>query len=154
MTNEAINKEWEKYLSEMFVYNPSSEAPSLFMSPYCATCKYWTLLNETDLQSISLESPIECTRMEKGFSGKKLCVFNGGDDLESYRDHEFFGWCKRMPPSKTTDSLIKPFLARFIKLVPKHISERNFPIMPHEEWCGEWQQASWVKDHLERKSGQ
>jgi putative acetyltransferase len=67
----------------------------------------------------------------------------------AYRDHRFYGWCKRFPPFQRSGYSIIGFRSLFSFLsrnIPQKVSEYDFPLMPHNSSCGEWKENRWVAE--------
>jgi hypothetical protein len=156
MTNEQIFEAWADYTCDMIKYSLSSELPHLFKSPHCGTCKFWVLLNQDAMHFVAINSPNEYDKIEKGTKGNILKTYEeNGEIVDTYNDYQFYGWCKRMPPTiKVNYSIlgIRSLFSKLIRHIPKFIAENSFPAMPHDEWCGEWVKDSWVDDHVEEQT--
>ena len=156
---------WWEYLSRFFTgfsltaasfHGRDSELPPIFATPRCATCKYWRLLHRGGMDQIP--NPDEIELIEKGLTGKimKSISFRVGtrDVDDVYADHEFFGWCKRYPPQHRESYSIIGFRSIFSLLtrnIPKKISDYQFPLMSHTNFCGEWSKAEWVEGFIEKQ---
>jgi len=152
MHNEEIRRRWQNYIDDMFNYNLFGEKPYLFESSYCATCIHWYLLNEEGLHHVAITAPNDYERIMIGLEGNIIKpVKEEGEIIDSYQDHQFFGWCKRYPPIiKNNYSIlrIRSIFSRLATHVPKLISEFGYPLMPHDECCGEWGKDLWVDKRL------
>jgi hypothetical protein len=155
MNREKIRGSWQKYIDGLFEYS-LSEPPFLFEGPCCATCAYWHLLGEDELEAISIFSPAEYKSLCEGIEGKIVKAYKEeGEIKDVYTDHLFHGFCKRYPPSLVdTNSTIRfrPIFSFINGKIPAILSTNAFPLMPHKQWCGEWKQAEWVKEILIEKA--
>lgn len=110
----------------------------IYKMPMCGNCKHWYVLNEEDLKTVE---PRQQEQISKGFEG--LLIRSSPVADEVYTTHLFFGWCKRFPPIHRTEHSTKPFLSRLITRIPMRIADYDFPIMSHENKCGEWSGQEW-----------
>lgn len=155
--NEKIIELWEGYITSLFEYSPNPELPYLFASPFCATCKFWEILNAEDIDAISIVSPKEYEAIRDGIEGKTLSAYKEkGQFVDAYNEHRFYGFCKRYPPIhiESRFSIIKyKFLFSFQSVKIEGFLDRfKFPILRHEQWCGEWNQSQWATDILNSKN--
>ena len=138
---------WWEYLSRFFtgfsldaaLFHQRGELHPIFATPRCATCKYWRLLHRDGMDQIP--NPDEIELIEKGLTGK-------------YEGHEFFGWCKRYPPQHRESYSIISYRSIFSLLtrnIPKKISDYQFPLMSHTNFCGEWSKDEWVEGFIEKQ---
>lgn len=151
MHGEKIKETWTKYNQDMFKYS-FNEVPNLFQTPRCNTCSHWNLLGEEALHHISISSPKEYDEIIRGLEGKRIRTFKSEGKIEDvYSDFRFFGYCKRYPPASKGGYSIVGFRTLFTLLnryIPKRIGEYGFPLMPHDEFCGEWNKGKWVDDWI------
>lgn len=157
MNNEMIHESWWNYLKSMSE-SRIGDMPYLFRDPHCGTCSHWHLIDEDALHNIAVtSSPKEYDEIFEGMSGKRLCVHREkGNVQDTYRDYRFYGWCKRFPPMHRGGYSVIGFRSFFTLLsrrVPNKISEYDFPLMPHDNTCGEWQEDKWVKNFLDELNG-
>jgi hypothetical protein len=154
MNKEKIWDSWRKYIDDLFINSPS-KPPFIFKRPHCATCAYWSLLGEDELRAISIYSPEEYETICRGIEGKIVKAYREeGQVKDSYTDHQFHGFCKRYPPSLVDPNSIIRFrpIFSFVNVKLPNVLPRNaFPVMPHEQWCGEWKQDEWVNEILIEK---
>jgi hypothetical protein len=154
MNKEQIKESWQKYIDDLFKYS-TSKPPYLFKTPYCATCTYWYLLGEDELEAISIYSPVEYESICRGMEGKIVKAYKEeGEVKDVYTDHLFHGFCKRYPPSLVEPNSTIRFRMFFSFLnvkMPAILSRNAFPVMPHQQWCGEWKQGEWAKEILPEK---
>lgn len=156
MNKERIKELWAKYINDTFKY-AITQPPLLFRDSNCATCDYWHLLGEDVLEVVSIYYPTEYEHICRGMEGKIIRTYKEeGEIKDTYNDHVFYGYCKRFPPLLLeSDSILKIglFSATNTKK-PKMLSAYRFPILPHEEQCGEWKQSDWARELLlEKQSG-
>ena len=154
MNREQIKDSWRKYIDDLFK-NSISKLPVIFSSPRCATCAYWLLLGGDELRELSIYTPEEYETIRQGIEGKTVRVYKEkGQFVDSYTTYEFYGFCKRYPPSLVDQDSIIRFRSIFslenVKL-PNILLRNAFPVMPHEQWCGEWKQDEWAKGILKEK---
>jgi hypothetical protein len=154
MYNEQVREAWWAYLSDMFP-DPLGELPYFFRDPYCGTCTHWFLINEDGLRHLALtSSPKEYDEIVNDMSGNRTGVYREkGVIKDTYRDHRFYGWCKRFPPVQRSGYSIIGFRTLFTFLsrnIPQKNAEYDFPLMPHSSSCGEWKQGSWVSDFVNK----
>jgi hypothetical protein len=94
----------------------------------------------------------EIDHVNAGLQGNLLKIVSLDDGThDSYRDHEFYGWCKRYPPRHQDSYAIISFRSLFSILsrkIPKKIADYQFPILSHENTCGEWKQGDWVQKFI------
>ncbi len=93
----------------------------------------------------------------EGIKGKIIKPYReSGKVIDVYSDSRFYGWCKRFPPSAPSKRIEYSILHIIIKLLLSHnhkyISEFRFPVMPHDECCGEWKKDQWVDERIEKLS--
>ena len=155
MHAERIRGLWKDYLEDLFKYS-LSKPPFLFETPYCGTCFYWNLLNADAMEIIEVIAPNEYEAICRGMEGKIIKAYReDGEIKDTYNEHRFFGFCKRYPPSLMQGNSIIKFNSllslKNIK-VPMILSGYKFPVMPHDEWCGEWKQGEWVADFMADKA--
>lgn len=153
MNKEKIRELWEKYINELFEYS-ITQPPHLFSMPNCATCTHWHLLDEDVLEMISIHSPREFEYVFRGMEGKIIKAYKeNGEIKDTYNDYKFYGYCKRFPPALLeSDSVLKiGFFSITNVKIPGILSGYRFPIMPHEEKCGEWKQDEWVRKMLSER---
>jgi hypothetical protein len=154
MSKEKILESWQKYINDLIECS-LSKLPFLFKAPYCATCAYWHLLGEDELEALSIYSPGEYESLCRGIEGKIIKAYReDGEVKDVYTDHLFHGFCKRYPPSLVdTNSTIRfKLLFSFVNVkIPAILSRNAFPIMPHDQRCGEWKRDKWVKQFLKEK---
>lgn len=153
MDSEKIRELWSKYVEDTIKY--SRWTPSrLFDGHRCDTCEYWYLLNEDVLETISIHFPEIYKHICEGMEGKIHQVYKeGGEFKDSYMTHKFYGFCKRYPPViGEMDSIMKIglFSIKNIK-IPQLLTGYRFPILHHEEKCGEWKMSQWGKERLEKE---
>ncbi len=160
MHNEQIHESWRKYLEDMFANSlvPSDDMPYLFSDPHCGTCAHWFLINEDGLHHLAVtSSPSEYDEIIRDLSGERICVYREkGEYVDSYRDHRFYGWCKRFPPVQRGGYSILRFRSLFTFLnrnIPQKIAEYDFPLMPHNSSCGEWKEDNWLSDFVQKHKG-
>lgn len=148
MDKEKISELWAKYINESF--ESSVTQPShLFSRPNCATCTHWHLADEDTLEMISIYSPKEYEQICRGMEGKITKAYEEDGRTEgSYNVYMFYGFCKRFPPTcPESDSISRIGLFSITNVkIPRILSGYRFPILPHEERCGEWKQDEWVKE--------
>lgn len=157
MDREKAEDAWQKYLRNFFqgiaaplMVDEESDLPYLFANPHCATCAHWHPIHLDGLNQLS--APHELNHIEAGLQGKILkTVSLGNGEHDVYKDHEFYGWCKRYPPTYRDSYSIIGFRTVFSlvsrKIVQK-ISDYQFPLMSHMNYCGEWKQGDWVEDFI------
>jgi hypothetical protein len=156
MYDEKIEENWKKYNEDMFKYS-IDEVPYLFQTPRCNTCTHWKLITSEALHHIAISSPNEYDEIMECLEGKQVRTFRVEGKIEDvYSDVRFFGWCKRFPPVHKQDYSIIRFRTLFSLLnrfIYKRVGEYGFPLMPHDEFCGEWKKDDWVDDWIkEHKS--
>jgi hypothetical protein len=156
MHNEEITKTWWNYLRDLFALGGT---PPLFELPHCATCSYWFLIDEEGLHHIALtSSPKEYDKIIDGLSGKLITAFKVDGKVEDvYQTHRFYGWCKRFPPvPRGGYSIIqfRSFASLLNRYIHRNISQYCFPLMPEDEWCGEWNKAKWVDSFIKTNTSQ
>lgn len=153
MHAEKIRELWRKYINDLFD-NAISKPPHLFKRPFCATCKYWHLLDADSMEMISINSQNDYDNLVRGMEGNIIRAYKeNGEIKDTYRDHIFYGYCKRYPPVLLeSDSVIRIglFSIKNIK-TPKLFSGYRFSILPHEQYCGEWTEDEWARDILAEK---
>ena len=152
MDQKEIRELWGKYINKTVKY--SLGQPHLFSRPYCATCTHWHLLDEDSLNAISIYSPKEHEQICRGMKGEIIRPYEeDGQIVDTYTDHIFYGFCKRFPPTwPESDSITKIRLLSIINVKrPRLVTGYRFPVLPHEEWCGEWKQDKWVTEVLSEK---
>jgi len=156
MHNEEIFKRWNDYIDGNIKYNILGGLPYLFKSTHCGTCSHWYLLCEDSIHYLACEAPKDYDKIIKGIKGEIVRAYKeDGVVKDVYSDFCFYGWCKRFPPSRRTGYSIisiRTLFTRLIRHIPQHLFEYSFPIMPHDERCGEWQKAPWVDERLEKSS--
>ncbi len=153
MHAEKIRELWGGYINGLFD-NAITKPPFIFKRPFCATCKYWHLIDEDSIEIIRINSQNDYDNICRGMEGNILRSYKEyGEVKDAYRDHIFYGYCKRYPPVLTeSDSIIRIglFSAKII-ITPKLLSSCRFPILPHEQYCGEWIQDEWAREILAEK---
>ena len=153
MNKEKIRELWTSHINESFEY-ALTQPPLLFRFPKCATCTHWQLLDEDVLEIISIQSPTEYEQICRGMEGKIIRAYKeDGEIRDTYRDHLFYGYCKRFPPDLLeSDSTLEIGLFSIKnRKTPKILTPYRFPILPHEQHCGEWKQAEWAREELSER---
>jgi len=154
MHNEQISNAWWVYLKNMFKHG-IGDMPFLFETPHCGTCSNWFLIDEDGLDHIALTSaPGEYDEIIRDLKGERICDYREeGKIIDTYSDHRFYGWCKRFPPVPQSGHSIIGFRSFFSLLsrhIPKKVSEYDFPLMQHDNICGEWKKAKWVDKFIDQ----
>jgi len=154
MYSEKIRELWSKYIEDEIEHSFLSLSFGIFNRHHCETCEYWYLLDEDVLKMISIYFPDIYKHICEGMEGKIHQVYKEeGEVMDSYRTHKFYGFCKRYPPViGEMDSVLKIgfFSLKNIKL-HQLLNGYRFPILPHEERCGEWKLSDWGKERLEEE---
>jgi len=120
MDQEKIIRAWSEYLDKE-KETPFGES-RLFKYPSCATCKHWQLIDEEALSLVQDEVWYE--KIVNGMEGKIHRAFKErGEVVDAYTIHLFYGFCKRFPPNAHH---------------PLRIADYGFPLLSHENACGEW----------------
>ena len=157
MEDDHNEEAWQEYLVNFFqgiaaplLTDDESGLPYIFSNPLCATCQYWYPVHRDGLNQI--HAPQENDIIEKGMQGKILnTVSLGGGVNDAYESHIFYGWCKRYPPQQQDTYTIISFRSLFsliARKIPLKISDYQFPLISHENTCGEWKQGNWVVDFI------
>jgi hypothetical protein len=128
--------------------------PYIFQKPHCNTCVHWKLLNAEALDHIAISSPNEYDEIIKCFEGKRGRIVRDKGTVEDfYNEFRFFGWCKRFPPVYKQEGdysiiRLRTLFSLLNSFNRKRIGEYGFPLMPHDEVCGEWKKDDWVDDWI------
>lgn len=156
------------------------ELPYLISEPHCATCLHWFLIDEQGLNHLAVtSSPNEYDKIINDLSGKrfgvnkeydKICkeydkIINNlsgkrfeaykekGEVIDAYQDYRFYGWCKPFPPIQRSGYSVISLRSLFSFLsrnIPEKVSEYDFPLMPHDCSCGEWNEDHWVAEFISK----
>ncbi len=136
---------WFSSIVEDYDNTFMSEESQLLNREECQTCKYWKLIDDDCYIYLS---PQEYGLIEQGMEGKihRSFEFDNGE-YDSYFESRFYGFCKRFPPTNSNGTIntSKSLLSRKSASTSIKISEHSFPLMPHDEWCGEWSRCDWTK---------
>ena len=126
MNREEIYETWWSYLKDELDPRTTafpSELPYLFREPHCGTCSHWYV---------------------KEFGGKQIKGYwEKGEVVDTYSESLFYGWCKRFPPVQRSPN---SSFNLFKKDASQINSTYDFPVVPHEQSCGEWNEGDWVKE--------
>ena len=126
-----------------------------FSDPWCETCEYWFFLRQDVIEQIEIYYPNIYKHICDGMEGKIIKGFEeNGVVVDTYNDHRFYGFCKRYPPViGDEDSVIKKiglFSSSNTK-IRKILDGYRFPVLPNNEWCGEWKLSQWGKERLKKE---
>ncbi len=138
------------YLNGWFEHRPGLLRAYPFTVPVCATCKHWVLLTERGRRDLLFE---EADIVNAGVAGEIWEVYyEDGRPVETVKTERFYGWCKRYPPKLPSPYYVGKyrFPVRFeLASVSPKISDKGFPLIQHNDGCGEWAKAEWVEEYLD-----
>ena len=158
MDSEQIHETWWNYLKYMLDPMTTAfplELPYLFSEPHCGTCSHWFLINGEGLNYLATtSSPREYDKIINDLNGKRMRTYRErGKVIDSYRDHRFYGWCKRFPPLQRGGYSVigfRSFYSFLSRNIPQKLSEYDFPLVPHDCSCGEWKENAWVPNFISK----
>jgi hypothetical protein len=143
MDEDKVRKAWWDYLKEQLkvtIFGP----PPIIEFPNCGTCSHWCILNETDLANVQDLSPIDQRKILQGMAGEYELVYG-----DPYKSHTFYGYCKRYPPrlmEQNSYEVGRSILYRLNILKPRVLPVFIFPIIAHNQLCGEYKQSAWIEE--------
>jgi len=140
MDQEQIISAWRGYLDgQRDSITPPSWVPVL-SRPVCGNCRHWKLINAEELST--MVSTPEYDNIIGGLSVGVVRVHAPGtEDADPYSTKVFYGWCKRFPPNPRASYSVSGFRSLFSRMFLKtllRISDLDFPLVNHENTCGEW----------------
>ena len=149
-----ISPIWDSYMKMLtdHVKNSSWSGFYLFSNPSCGTCEHWRLILEQLLEELS---PDDARTILQGVEGEIKPVKENGEIVDTFRDVTYHGFCKRSPPFARGGSSIVyskfplfSFTRRLLHIPNRITKFCDWPITPHDQFCGEWKKGSWVDDYL------
>ena len=148
MEQDVTNTLWRKFLKQADPHSRTSASGGpIYKLPMCGNCKHWKLIDDEGMTNI--QSPDDFNRIDSGLEERVYRSIRLSDGtVEVYSVQLFYGWCKRYPPKPRYNYSIKKSLSLFARLylkVPQKISDYNFPLLSHENECGEWQASEDIK---------